>query len=411
MKKTFQIKQISSLIVSVSIVLSSFIPFVAQADTVETITPVVSATFIENSYRYVQMTVNTAINSSYSYDLDCSNFMGLFRVEGNVLETTLYADDVYSSCTLSATLSGRVAQQSAKFDFDFRDYFIDALYPTIKTALTRDSQKYIQFTINKPLDASKIYSLDCDNFVGKGTVSSDLIEFGLYDDDVYTNCVLSASNSSGKLSQRSDKFGFDFRDFEQKSVSKVPPAGFEDEVLTLFSKNPFPDTDINTLEGKSAAELYRRAVIGGFPDGQFKGERFVNRAEAAKFLLLARYGSVETVPNNSQFKDVMDGQWYTSFVVTAAKKGIINGYADGTFRPGDRVNTAEFLKMLTLTFELTENQSYTYTDVSKDSWFARYAGSAARHNLFPNRVNKLNPEQELTRDEVSVAIYQYLSNR
>ncbi len=192
-----------------------------------------------------------------------------------------------------------------------------------------------------------------------------------------------------------------------------PPAGYEEEVFTNIDayRNPFPDTDMNQLQGKAAAELHRRAVIGGFPDGQFKGERPVNRAEAAKFLLLARFGAVEDAPNSGRFPDVLDGQWYTKFVVMAAQKGIIGGHPDGTFRPADKVNTAEFLKMLALTFDLPLNPMYRYSDVPADSWFARYAGIVQQYNLFPDRTTLLFPERKLSREEVAVAIYQYMVNR
>lgn len=197
------------------------------------------------------------------------------------------------------------------------------------------------------------------------------------------------------------------------SGEDVPPAGYEDEVITSFVdfENPFPDTDISSLEGKAAAELYRRAVIGGYPDGEFKGEKEVNRAEAAKFLLYARYGTVDDIENNGKFPDVLDGEWYTKFVVYAAEQGIINGYPDGLFRPANTVNTAEFLKMLSLTFGLEENLSYSYTDVDSEDWFSPYAGTAEKYELFPERVSSLNPSQDLTRSEVAIAIYQYLQNR
>ncbi len=191
----------------------------------------------------------------------------------------------------------------------------------------------------------------------------------------------------------------------------TPPAGYEDEVLTTFNDNPFPDTSISDLSGKAAAELYRRAVIGGYPDGEFKGSRSVNRAEAAKFLLLSRFGSVSDTSNSGQFWDVLDAQWYTKFVITAANKGIINGHPDGSFKPADTVNTAEFLKMLTKTFNLQENLSHSYSDVPSSAWYARYAGTAKKYNLFPSRSSKLLPSMELTREEVAIAIYQYLSNR
>jgi hypothetical protein len=191
----------------------------------------------------------------------------------------------------------------------------------------------------------------------------------------------------------------------------IPKAGYEDEVLTTFDSNPFSDTNITSDSGKAAAELYRRGVIGGYADGEFKGSRQVNRAEAAKFLLLARYGTVDELSNSGKFWDVLDGQWYTKFVVQAANLGIINGYGDGSFKPASTVSVAEFLKMLTKTFSLQENLPYSYTDVQSTDWFAPYAGIAQKYNLFPNHQTKLMPQTLLARDEVALAIYQYLKNR
>jgi len=188
-------------------------------------------------------------------------------------------------------------------------------------------------------------------------------------------------------------------------------AGFEDDVLTapVVSVNPFSDTDLSTLAGKAAADLYRRGIIGGYADGEFKGSRPVNRAEAAKFLLLAQFGEVADAMGNDRFPDVLDGQWYTKFVLTAAEKGIIDGYPDGLFRPANAVNTAEFLKMFAGTFDLTLNVPFIYTDVPADSWYAPYAGLAEFFHLFPGRTSQLLPRNGLTREDVAVAIYQYLN--
>lgn len=193
----------------------------------------------------------------------------------------------------------------------------------------------------------------------------------------------------------------------------LPPAGYEDEVITSFDvyQSPFSDVDLDLIDGYAAAELYRRGVIGGYPDGEFKGWKEVNRAELAKFLLLARYGSVAGISNNGKFPDVLDGQWYVPFVVTAANLGIINGHPDGTFKPADTVNTAEFLKMLTLTFNLETNLDYSYTDVNSNAWYAQYSGIAEKYNLFPLRDDKLYPDLPLNRGVVALAIYQYLKNR
>ncbi|MFH0820654.1 MAG: S-layer homology domain-containing protein [Candidatus Peregrinibacteria bacterium] len=190
-------------------------------------------------------------------------------------------------------------------------------------------------------------------------------------------------------------------------------TGYEDEVITAATKNPFSDTDLNTMEGQAAANLNSLGIIGGFPDGTFKGNRRVNRAEAAKFLLLSRYSSsaLSDVSNNGKFWDVMDGQWYTRFIMNAYIKGLMSGYPDGSMGPGKNVNTAEFLKMLSLNFALPTNLPHSYGDVSPNDWFAQYAGIAQQYNLFPDRKTMLLPGNELARAEVAIALYQYLSKR
>ena len=95
--------------------------------------------------------------------------------------------------------------------------------------------------------------------------------------------------------------------------------------------------------------------------------------------------------------------------MTAAEKGIINGHPDGSFKPADTVNTAEFLKMITLNFDLETYLPHSYSDAPDDAWFAMYAGIAQKYNLFPDRnTAKLEPTRTLTRKEVAIAIYQYL---
>ncbi|MBI5411567.1 S-layer homology domain-containing protein [Candidatus Peregrinibacteria bacterium] len=188
-------------------------------------------------------------------------------------------------------------------------------------------------------------------------------------------------------------------------------AGFEDKVITNTSVNPFSDTNMNTRVGLAAAKLHSLGIIGGYADGTFRPNQPVNRAEAAKFLLLSAAYTLQDLRNDGKFWDVIDGQWYTPFIMNAASYGIMGGNPDGSMRPANPVNTAEFLKMLTLAFKLETNLPYTYSDVSGDAWFAQYAGLAQKYNLFPERSGKLLPSAELTRAEVAVAIYQYLQTR
>jgi len=185
--------------------------------------------------------------------------------------------------------------------------------------------------------------------------------------------------------------------------------GDEGMVDSVVVVSVFPDTSANTLEGKAAAELKEKKIINGYPDGEFKGSRSVNRAEIAKFILLAKGIEVpSTIQNKGQFTDVVDGAWYVPYIIVAQGKGILSGYPDGSFRPAQRVNTVEFLKIISKTFNLPENLGFNYSDIPKGAWYLPYVGVAEAYDLFPERGIQLFPGQELTRKEVAIAIYKIL---
>lgn len=198
-------------------------------------------------------------------------------------------------------------------------------------------------------------------------------------------------------------------------ILKTPKAGYEAEVITIkkVQVSPFSDKHIETLEGKAATHLYETGIIGGYSDGTFKGNKLVNRAEAAKFLILAKFGEINTSSTNtrSQFWDIPENQWYVPFVNKAVENNIIKGHPDGSFRPKKGVRRGEFLALLTRAFDLQTNTYHNFEDV-KDTWANEYAGVAWNYNIFPqNTSNHLGFGEFMTRDEVAVGIYQYLQYR
>jgi hypothetical protein len=171
----------------------------------------------------------------------------------------------------------------------------------------------------------------------------------------------------------------------------------------------FSDLNQDSLVGQAAANLRASAVIEGYADGTFQPEKAVNRAELAKFLLLAKGRSVDIKHNNGRFPDVKEGEWYVKYIIDAADLGIINGYPGGNFKPAQTVNTVEFLKMLSKTFDLPENLEQDFADVDMDSWYAPYVGNVQVLDLFPERdPGFLEPDSEMTRGEVAVALYRVM---
>lgn len=176
----------------------------------------------------------------------------------------------------------------------------------------------------------------------------------------------------------------------------------------------FSDVSELTPEGSAAYALAARGIINGFPDGRFRPELPVNRAEAAKMILLARFGqnAIPSVQTGNMFLDVPNNEWYAPYVLFANSEGIISGYPDRTFKAGHLVNTVEFLKMITNAFNLPEYNIHSYQDVPANAWFARYAGTASVYNLFPDRpFLRLQPERFLTRGEVAIALNKILQKK
>lgn len=114
-------------------------------------------------------------------------------------------------------------------------------------------------------------------------------------------------------------------------------------------------------------------VLQGYPDGTFKPDKSVNRAEFLKIILEAK-GSVEATTNVSGFSDVDENAWYASYIRYAKEQGIIQGYADGTFRPEQAVNFAEALKMAYVALNVeTENVA--------GEWYDRYLNHARLNSV------------------------------
>ena len=117
-------------------------------------------------------------------------------------------------------------------------------------------------------------------------------------------------------------------------------------------------SDVNSAHTHYAAitSLVDQGILQGYEDGTFQPGNPVNRAEALKIILM---GAGVTVDGESSagilFSDVDSSDWYFDYVSTAVSLGIVQGYNDGTFKPAQTVNRAEAMKMLLAAAEISVN--------------------------------------------------------
>ena len=112
-------------------------------------------------------------------------------------------------------------------------------------------------------------------------------------------------------------------------------------------------TDSGELSGEQYAEavnvMSEMGIIDGYADGSFQPQGTLTRGAAAKIIACMMLGKTTAESLGTQaapFKDVPVGSTFAGYIAYCSEAGIIDGYSDGTFRPGNTLTGFAFLKML-----------------------------------------------------------------
>lgn len=90
--------------------------------------------------------------------------------------------------------------------------------------------------------------------------------------------------------------------------------------------------------------LNKRGLLKGFPNGTFQPAAGLTRAEAAAVLVKA--AGLKTGPAKAVFRDVKPKYWAAASIAAAKDAGLLNGYPDGTFRPEAKLTRAEGISLI-----------------------------------------------------------------
>ena len=113
----------------------------------------------------------------------------------------------------------------------------------------------------------------------------------------------------------------------------------------------FADSD--ELSGEQYEEavnvMSEMGIIDGYASGDFQPQGTLTRGAAAKIIACMMLGKTTAEALGTQaapFKDVPVGSTFAGYIAYCVEAGLIDGYADGTFRPGNTLTGFAFLKML-----------------------------------------------------------------
>lgn len=115
-------------------------------------------------------------------------------------------------------------------------------------------------------------------------------------------------------------------------------------------------------------------IVMGTDNKRFEPDREVTRTEFAAILVRGLGLPMET--GAAPFTDVPSGAWFNDVVHTAYTNGLLTGYEDGTFHPGDRITREQAMIMLSRAMTLT-GLNAALADQSADEVLRPYSDDAA----------------------------------
>ena len=149
-------------------------------------------------------------------------------------------------------------------------------------------------------------------------------------------------------------------------------------------------------------KLRHKAYICGYPDGSVKPNGNITRAEAAA--MLARLLDIEDAGSEEKpaFPDTKSS-WYNKAINAVVERGIMKGYPDGRFRPNAPITRAEFTQMIAMMDKKPEGEA-PFEDIvghwAEKSIAREYA--AGRIEGYPDGTFK--PNADISRCEAAVIL-------
>ena len=192
--------------------------------------------------------------------------------------------------------------------------------------------------------------------------------------------------------------------------------------LTITAANAFPDVSDNYWAASQIKLLSEQGVIVGYPDGTFKPDENVTRAEFASMAIKALGQQNTKVVQPVNFSDINRDYWAYDAIQKALYFELVSAPKEGeAFRPDDSVSRAESLSVAVnaLTTEQISVQkanevlAKAYIDANSiPEWFIIPAGKAeilGMMVIMPSADKaKIEAERPATRAEVAAILFKMM---
>ena len=176
---------------------------------------------------------------------------------------------------------------------------------------------------------------------------------------------------------------------------------------------PKPTVEIEDDDALGLNTTDHFAYIVGYGNGEVRPQNNITRAEVATifFRLLTDDVRDENLTKTNRYSDVAATSWYNTAVSTLSSMGIITGYPDGTFRPNAAITRAEFAAIAARFDHDGDKTAAKFSDIA--SHWAKDEISIAYNNGwitgYPNST--FGPQRDITRAETMTLVNRVLNRQ
>lgn len=163
----------------------------------------------------------------------------------------------------------------------------------------------------------------------------------------------------------------------------------------------FPDVKETNSHYENIMNLAERGIIRGYEDGKFRPGDSIKRGNAAH-IIAEIIGLDTTNVKNPNFKDISTKNSNYGAIAALANAGIINGFEDGTYRANDMLTRGQMAKIIDNAFKLASNgEELPFTDVQNSQYKEHIAALYANNVTTGKTPTFFDAKSNVTRAQLS----------
>ena len=174
----------------------------------------------------------------------------------------------------------------------------------------------------------------------------------------------------------------------------------------------FKDVKEGDYASLAIQNLRDMGIITGYEDGSFRPNDSINRAEFLHTITKAVEADLTGKLYAKCFADVKE-EWFAPFVCYAKENKWISGYADGTYHPSQSVVYGEALKIVIMSFRIEVPKvlvSAPMDGVKVTDWYAPYVKAALDQGVI-DLGGTFDANRNITRADLAQLIYRAMPDK